>query len=102
MSKIEGAKLMFDQAVIYLLNGYREEGYSKEESAQKVVEHIAEVYAKYHRQKALPTSPKLFDPVRLVDEIMQDLRWLDTSQKVGPLRSIKQKLLHLKSVLGGR
>lgn len=102
MSKIEGAKLMFDQAVIYLINGYREEGYSKEEAAKMVATHIEEVYAKYQKQKTLPKLSKLSDPIRLIDGIMDDLRWLETSQKVGPLKTIRQKLIHLKSVLGGR
>lgn len=100
-TKSQGAKAMFDQSLLYLLNAYRADGMTKEQAQEQVGKDIAEIEQKSVEAKILPQRKKansLIDPIDLVSDIEKTVDILKNRDSI-TYRAIMQKLARLKSNL---
>jgi hypothetical protein len=96
--KREGAKAMFEQSIIYLLDAYRSEGKSPEQAKHLVLQDIEDARQKYMEADILPKSAiSVSDPKRLLEDILKDVQNLG----INPVakKALLNKVIHLQKIL---
>lgn len=96
--KREGAKAMFEQSIIYLLDAYRSEGKTSDQAKQLVLKDIEDARQKYTEAEILPKSAVgVSDPQRLLEDIIKDVQNLG----INPVarKALLNKIVHLQKIL---
>lgn len=73
-----GAKEMFNQSIMYLLNGYRGQGLTADEAKARVAKDIQSIYEQYADSGTLPPVSRhgLLNPERQIDSLLNEARLL--------------------------
>lgn len=104
-----GAKEMFKQSIVYLYNGYREQGLSAKDAKANVAKDVQEVYNEYVESGAMPPMKTIgiADPIRTIDDTLEDVRKISNVRMHAAeqvpfnhrIKTIIRNLQHLKSIL---
>ncbi|WP_422661627.1 hypothetical protein ACK8P5_26255 (plasmid) [Paenibacillus sp. EC2-1] len=90
-----GAKVMFDQSIVYLYNSYREQGLSHDEAQRRVVSDMDEVRTKHQGTGVLSSAVATDEAVRLIGSVISDI---DKMYRTPPL-AIRQVTSKLKQAV---
>ncbi|MNV96330.1 hypothetical protein D3C71_1913220 [compost metagenome] len=92
---------MLKQSTYYLMDAYRSEGLTKEQAAVRMMEDIQQIQESLAKQEVIPRSKvrMMSNPIKIIDDILGQLKLLNSPAKEMIHRSIVQNLTHLKSIL---